>query len=152
MNALKKIGLIVATLTLGVGILVGTGTVSEPLAKKAHAAVDSWSNHAEQNTSWSGALTAFTPALICTAVTTANPNLKALVITSSASGLVNFHNANSNAGSTQVFAVGLIANTPLVLSEEVFRQGYKFGLGNPIYIDGPTGTVTVDYTIRVDTK
>jgi hypothetical protein len=119
---------------------------------EARADVDSWSGHTENHVSWSASVTLGTPAIICTASTTVNPQLKAMVITSSASGVVILMNSATPAAANQFMTVGLLANTPLVISENQFRQGVAAGLGNPIYLNGPTGTVTVDYWYRAGTK
>lgn len=144
MDTLKKIGI------LGVVLVLGLVAVAPHLGypPEARADVDSWSQHTETTVSITQALTAFTPALICTAVSTANPKIKSVIVTSTASGQLIFHNANSNGGASQIGAVGVLANTPVLLNESQLRQGWVAGLGNPIYFDGPTGTVSLTYVFR----
>jgi hypothetical protein len=143
-NKIKRLMLGAALL----GLLVAAGMLG--LFGHASASVDSWSGHTERTLCQSASLTLGTPSVIVSAVTTANQNVRAFTVTDSGSGVVQFYNSATMSAAAQIGAFGVLANTPLVISEDQLGLGMKSGVGNPIYVNAATGTVSITFRVRAD--
>lgn len=115
------------------------------------AATDSWSQHQESVVPFSASITLnAAPALICTAVTGKTLNVRTLIITDSASGVVEIYNGSGGTGATVLGSFGVIANTPLLLTEDMLGQGLRTSSGTGLYVSGATGTITLTMRVRQD--
>lgn len=142
----NRFAAIAAILITGLMLLGLAGSPSP-----AKAAVDSWSGHTENVVPFSASVTLnAAPALICTAVTGKTLNIRAITITDSASGVVEIYNGSGGAGSTVLMSVGLIANTPLTLTEDMLGQGLRTTSGTGLYVSGATGTISLTMRVRQD--
>lgn len=140
----KRFAAIAAFLAVG---LLALGLSGGP----AKAAVDSWSGHTEVLVPFSQALTTpGLPSLIVSAVTARTLNVRALVVTDSASGIITLYNGAGGTGPTILAQFAVIANTPLILTEEQLGQGARTTSGTALYIGGTTGTVTATVRVRQD--
>lgn len=145
MSNMKKI---VATLV--VGLLVGFALMGIRYESKVHAATDSWSAHNEVNIPFSFSITAGTSAPIFTGVSGVAANVRAIVVTNTASGGVHLYSDSTVTGSALIGSYGVLANTPLVITEDNMGQGLKTVLGKGLYIEGTTGTISGTVRIRKD--
>lgn len=140
----NKVGFICGVLAL---CALGLGSTSR-------GATDSWSHRAEVLVPFSGAITANTTALVYTGITSVRPNIRSAVITNTASGFVRIY-ASTAAGAAPVgadlvLAVGVIANTPLVLTEDSLGQSLSGVSGRSLVVDATTGTVSLMLRVRKD--
>jgi len=117
---------------------------------RANAATDSWSGKSEKVIPFSQALTSQTVAVVCTAVSSVAHNVRAITITNTASGYVRLYTSANLLGSNLIGAWGVVANTPLVLHEDDLGQGVVTKLGEGLYVDATTGTVSITCRIRED--
>ena len=101
-----------------------------------------------------------TIALLCTANftngtalasgVTCNHNIRTLQISCTASGEVSFYKGSTVSGPNYLGGIGVIANTPCPVPESILRSGIKGGLGNPIYVVSPNGTLSLIAWVRDD--
>lgn len=128
---------------LGIG-----GALHQSAPAPAQAAVDSWSGHSESLIPFSQAITLNTSAVLYTGVSTVRPNIRAAVITNSASGVVTFYDGAVVQGSAVIAQFAVIANTPLYLDEDRLGVGIRAAMGDGIYVSGATGTITITARVR----
>jgi hypothetical protein len=138
----KHFGFIFAILAL---VALGLGGV-------VNAAHDSWSTQGEKVVPFSQSVTLGTTALVASAVTGRCHNVRTMTITDSASGVVRFYSTSSNAGANLIGAFAVIANTPLMLTEDSLRTGMCTRVGEALYVDAATGTLSIQLSDRLDLK
>lgn len=137
--------LLIVGLTLG-----GVGALHHSAPQRAEASVDSWSGHPESLVTFSQSLTlGAPPAVLYTAVSGVRPNIRAITITDSASGVVTLYDGPGGTGATVIAQFGVLANSPIFLDEDRLGVGIRATLSNGVYIGGATGTVTATARIRV---
>lgn len=132
---------------LAILALIGIGQF-----QRGDAATDSWSGKAEQSICFSQAITAGTLATVATAVTGKCHNVRAVVVTNTASGFVRLYSTSTLTGANLIGAVGVIANTPLVLTEDSLGAGICTRVGEALCVDATTGTVSLQLRDRLDIK
>jgi hypothetical protein len=89
-------------------------------------------------------------ALLDTAVTGSSHNIRAMQFSCTASGEVSFYKGNVVSGPNYLGGFGVIANTPCPVPEWILRGGIKSGVGNPIYVVSPNGTLSLFAWVRDD--
>jgi hypothetical protein len=130
--------------------LLAIGTFAFHASRPVEAAVDSWSGHQEELVPFLGSVTAGTTAAVYTAVTNKAINVRAITLTNSASGYVALYNGSSAVAGNVIGVWAVIANTPLVLNEDMLGQGVITTVGTGLYVSGTTGTVTLTARVRKD--
>jgi hypothetical protein len=140
---MKNYGFIFAILLL---VALGLGGVG-------HGAVNSWSGQAEVQVPFSEAITAGTLATLMSATSTKAHNVRALTVTNTASGFVRLYSGGTTPiGARLIGTFGVIANTPLVLTEENLGTGVVTTVGDALMVDATTGTVSIQARVREDLK
>jgi hypothetical protein len=121
-----------------------------PATREAKASVDSWSGHQEVQVPFQASITAGTSALVTTGTTGVAWNIRAITVSNSASGYVSLYSGSAVQGVSLIGIFWVIANTPLVLNEDMCGQGITTALGQGIYVNATTGTVTMQLRVRKD--
>jgi hypothetical protein len=104
----------------------------------------------ESSVQFTAAITAGTTATVCSAVTSRAHNVRAVVITNTASGFVRFYSDTNAVGANLIGTFGVIANTPLVVTEDVLGPGIVTTVGKALVVDATTGTVSLQLRDRLD--
>lgn len=144
MDIRKNLGWLFSIILL---VALGVGGLHQ-----ASATTDSWSQKDSGLIQFTGAITANTLALVTTAVLGKAHNIRSLVITNTASGYVRFYDSSTAVGTGLIGTFGVIANTPLVLTEDQLGVGMITGKGKALYCDATTGTVHVMARDRLDSQ
>lgn len=130
--------------TFAIGLLVALGLAGIAPAQ------DPSLGQAEKVITFSAAVTAGTPALVCTAVSGIAHNVRSVVVSNSAAGTVKLFNDSLSTGVEPIGAFGVIANQALPLTEQNLGPGCVTAKGKGLYVDGTTGTITMTLRIRED--
>lgn len=89
-------------------------------------------------------------ALLISAVTGANHNIRAMQISGTTSGEISFYKGSVVSGPNYIGGFTCLANSPNPIPEWILRRGLQGGLSNPIYIKGQSGTTTLVVWYRDD--
>lgn len=142
---MSKIKAILLTLILAVALV--------PLGARLATADDPGAGQNENQICFSQSVTSGTTALVATAVSARAHNVRAIVITNTASGFVRLYSTSANSnGANAIGTFGVIANTPLALTAENLRNGLVSRVGEGIYVDAATGTLSLQLSVRQDLK
>jgi hypothetical protein len=128
--------------------ILSTGCLAVFLvASQSLATVDSSVGKNETDVPFSQSITSGTVALVCTATTGVAFNIRGGTFSNSAAGVIRFWNGPTNLGTSFIGVVPTGANVVTNLSEDQLGTGIVTSVGNGLYVDGTTGTIS--FTIRV---
>lgn len=148
---MEKIKMGVLALLLAIGLAIGFSGGHEAEAQTGME--DPGSTMGEIPISFSQAITQGTTALVVSSVTGRAHNIRAIVITNSASGFVRLYSTSDNSnGANLMGSWGVVANTPLVLTAAALRGGVPGRVSDAVYVDAATGTVSLQMCVREDLK